>query len=125
MKAILHCGRRRDHKNFWLCCNCNTKNLLTKTSFTVSLYNLVQVINKPARKCGHIIERVLFDLTMTSIKKLLHKNSLQSDHHCTNSYFNILGTTPTTCMTARNMGNSDRPSFTAELSNVSEFSYVE
>ena len=49
-----------------------TKHTLT----TLSLYNLVQVINKPTHRCGNIIDWVLFDLTMTSIKNLLLQTHL-------------------------------------------------
>ena len=53
-------------------------------------------------------------------------DSLESDHYCTKSYFNISVSKPSTLYrTVRNITNIDRPSFIAELSSVSEFSSVE
>ena len=50
---------------------------LTKQNLsTLSLYSLVQVINEPTHRCGHIIDRLLFDLTMTSIENLLLQTHL-------------------------------------------------
>ena len=52
--------------------------------------------------------------------------SIESNHYCTKSYFNISVSRPSTLYrTARNIANIDRPSFIAELSSVSEFSSVE
>ena len=52
-------------------------------------------------------------------------DSLESDHYCTKSYFNLSVSKPSTLYrTVRNMANIDRPSFNAELSSVSEFSSV-
>ena len=69
---------------------------------------------------------LLFDLTMTSIKKSTVTDSLESDHYCTKSYFNVSVSKPSTLyMTVGNIANIDRPSFIAELSSVSEFSSVE
>ena len=49
-----------------------------------------------------------------------------TDHYCTISYFNVSVSKPSTSYrTVRNIANIDRPSFIAELSNVSEFSSVE
>ena len=63
---------------------------------------------------------------MTSIKKYTVTDSLESDHYCTKSYFNVSVSKPSTlCRYVRNMANIDRPSFNAELSSVSEFSSVE
>ena len=68
---------------------------------------------------------LLFDLTMTSIKNIL-LHSLESEHYCTKSYFNVSESSPSTLYrTVRNIANIDRPSFIAELSSVSEFSSVE
>ena len=47
------------------------QSLTKQTLTTLSLYNLVQVINKPTHSRGHVIEWVIDDLTMTSIKNLL------------------------------------------------------
>ena len=69
---------------------------------------------------------LLFDLTMTPIEKKTVTDSLESDHYCTKSYLNITVSKPSTLYrTVRNIANIDRPSFTAELSSVSEFSSVE
>ena len=92
---------------------------LTKQSLnTLSLYSVVQVISKPTHTCGHIIDWVHRKSTVT--------DSLESDHYCTKSYFNISVSKPSTLYrTVRNIANIDRPSFIAELSSVSEFSSVE
>ena len=105
----------------------NTLQSQTKQTFTThSLYNLVQVINKPTHRCGHIIHWVIVrpgdDIHKTSTVAQL----LESDHYCTKFYFNATVTKPSTSYrTVRNMANIDRPSFNAELSSVSEFSSVE
>ena len=63
---------------------------------------------------------------MTSIKKSTATDSLESDHYCNKSYFNVSVSKPSTlCRTVRNIANIYRPSFIAELSSVSEFSSVE
>ena len=63
---------------------------------------------------------------MTSIKKSTVTDSLESDHYCTKSYFNISVSRPSTLYrTVRNIANIDRPSSIAEYSSVSEFSSVE
>ena len=68
---------------------------------------------------------LLFDLTMTHEKSTV-TDSLESDHYCIKSYFNVSVSKPSTLFrTVRNMANIDRPSFIAELSSVSEFSSVE
>ena len=57
---------------------------------------------------------------------VLSQDSLESDHYCTKSYFNVSVSTPSTLYrNVRNIANIDRPSFIAELSSVSEFSSVE
>ena len=59
-------------------------------------------------------------------KKSTVTDSLESDHYCTISYFNVTVSKPSTlCRTVRNIVNIDRPSFIAEVSCVSEFSSVE
>ena len=89
---------------------------------TLSLYGLVQVINKPTHRCGHIIDWVIDD---DIHRKSTVTDSLESDHYCTKSYFNISVSKPSTLYrTVRNIANN-RPSFIAELSSVSEFSSVE
>ena len=100
---------------------------LTKhTLSTLSLYNLVQVINKPTHRCGHIIDWVIVRPDDDIHRKSTVTDSLESDHYCTKSYFNISASKPSTLYrTVRNIANIDRPSFIAELSSVSEFSSVE
>ena len=100
---------------------------LTKQTLTIlSLYNLVQVINKPTHRCGHINDWVIARPDDDIHKKSSVTYSLESDHYCTKSYFNASVSKPSTSYrTVRNMANIDRPSFNAELSSVSEFSSVE
>ena len=63
---------------------------------------------------------------MTSIKKSTVTDSLELDHYCNKSYFNVsVSRTSTLYRTVRNIANIGRPSFIAELSGVSEFSSVE
>ena len=96
-----------------------TKQILT----TLSLYNLVQVINKPTHRCGHIIDWVIVRPNDDIHKKSTATDSHESDHYCTKLYFNISDSKPsTTYRTVGNIANIDRPSFIAELSSVSEFS---
>ena len=99
-----------------------TKQTLT----TLSLYSLVQVINKPTHRRGHIIDWVIVrpddDIQIESAVT----DSLESDHYCTKSYINVSVSKPSTLYrTAMNIASIDRPSFIDELSIVSEFSYVE
>ena len=99
-----------------------TKQTLT----TPSHYSLVHVINKPTRRCGHIIDWVIVRPDDDIHKKSTVTDSLESDHYCTKSYFNVSVSKPSNLYkTVRNMANIDRPSFIAELSSVSEFSSVE
>ena len=64
----------------------------------------------------------LFDLTMTSIKYTV-TGSLESQHYCTKSYFNVsVAKSSTLYRTVSNMVNIGHPSFIDELSTVSEFS---
>ena len=105
----------------------NSLQSLTKqTLTTLSLHNLVQVINKPTHRCGHIIDWVIVRPDDDIHKKSTVTYSLESDHYCTKSYFNVSVSKPSTLYrTVRNIANIDRPSFIAELSSVSEFSSVE
>ena len=97
------------------------QSLTKQTLTTLSLYNLVQVINKPTHRCGHIIDWVVVRPDDDTPKK-----STESDHYCTKSYFNVSFSKPSTLYrTIRNIASIDRPSFIAELSTVSEFSSVE
>ena len=93
-----------------------------QTITTLSLQNLVQVINKPTHRCGHIIDWVIVRPDDDIHKKSNVTDSLESDHYCTKSYFNVSVSKPSTSdRTVRNIANIDRPSFIAELSSVSEF----
>ena len=91
------------------------QSLTKQTLTTLSLYNLVQVINKPSHKCGHIIDWVVVRPDDDIPIKSTVTDSLVSDHYCTKSYFYLI----------QDFKNIDRPSFFAELSSVSEFSSVE
>ena len=96
------------------------------TLTTLSLHSLVQVINKPTHRCGHIIDWVIVRPDDDIHKKSAVTDSLESDHYCTKSYFNVSVSKPSTLYrTVRNIAKIDRPSFIAELSGVSEFSSVE
>ena len=61
-----------------------TKHTLT----TLCLYSLVQVINKPTYKSCHIIDRVVRSDDDIHEKSAV-TDSLESDHYCTKSYFNV------------------------------------
>ena len=77
-------------------------------------------------RCDHIIGWVIVRPDGDIHKKSTVTDSLESDHYCTKSYFNVSVSRPSTSYwTIRNMANIYRPSFYAELSNVSEFSSVE
>ena len=102
------------------------QSLTKQTLTTLRLYNVVQVINKPTHRCGNIIDWVIVRPDDNIHKKSTVTDSLESDHYCTKSYFNVSVSKPSTLyMTVRNIANIDRPSFIAELSSVSEFSSVE
>ena len=96
---------------------------LTKQTLTTScLYYLVQVINKPTHRCGHIIDWVVVLHDNDIHRKSTVTDSLKSDHYCTKSYFNVSVSKPSTLYrTVRNIANIDRPSFNAELSSVQSF----
>ena len=97
-----------------------------QTSTTLSHHIIVQVIDKATHRCGHIIDWVIVRLDDDIHRKYTVTDSLESDHYCTKSYFNVSVSKPSTLYrTVRNMANIDRPSFNAELSCVSEFSSVE
>ena len=103
-----------------------SQSLTKQTLSTLSLYNLVQIINKPNHRCGHIIDWVIVRPDDDIRRKSTVTDSLESDHYFTKSYLNISVSKPSTLYrTVRNIANIDRPSFIAELSSVSEFSYVE
>ena len=98
------------------------QSLTKQTLTTLSLYNLVQVINKPTHRCGHIIDWVIVRPDDDIHRKYTVTDSLESDHYCTKSYFNVSVSKPSTLYrTVRNIANIDRPSYIAELSSVSQF----
>ena len=102
------------------------QSLTKQTLTTLSLYNLVQVINKPTHRCGRIIDWVIARPDDDIHIKSTATDSLESDHYCTKSYFNVSFSKPSTLYrTVRNIAKIDGPSFIAELSSVSEFSSVE
>ena len=105
----------------------NPQQSLTKqTLTTLSLSDLVQVINKPTHMCGHIIDWVVVRPDDDIHEKSIVTDSFESDHYCIKFYFNILiSMLSTLYRTVRNMANIDCPSFIAEHSSVSEFSSVE
>ena len=65
------------------------QSLTKQTLSTLSLYGLVQVINKPTHRCGHIIDWVIVRPDDDIHRKSTVTDSLESDHYCTKSYFNI------------------------------------
>ena len=102
------------------------QSLTQQTLSTLSFHNLVQVINKPTHRCGHIIDWVIVRPDDDIHRISTVTDSLESDHYCTKSYFNISVSKPSTLYrTVRKIANIDRPSFIAELSSVSQFSSVE
>ena len=102
------------------------QSLTKQTLTTLSLYSLFQVINKPTHRCGHIIDCVIVRPDDDIHRKSTFTDSLETDHYCIKSYFNVSVSKPSTLYrTVRNMVNNDRPLFIAELSSVSEFSSVE
>ena len=102
------------------------QSLTKQTLTTLSLYDLVQVINNPTHKCGHVIDLVAARPDDEIHRKSTVTDSFESDHYCTKSYFNVSVSKPSTSYrTVMNMANIDRSSFIAELSSVSEFLSVE
>ena len=75
----------------------NPLQLLTKqTLTTLSLHSHVQVINEPTHMCGHIIDWVIVRSDDDIHKKSTVTDSLESDHYCSKSYFNISVSKPST-----------------------------
>ena len=102
------------------------QSLTKQTLTTLSLYSIVQVINKSTHRCGHIIDWVIVRPDDDIHMKSTVTDSLESDHYCTKSYLNVSVSKPSAlCRTVRNIANIDRPSFIVELSSVSEFTSVE
>ena len=65
------------------------QSITKQTLTTLSLHSLVQVINKPTHRCGHIIDWVIVRPDDDIHKKSTVTDSLESDHYCTKSYFNV------------------------------------
>ena len=102
------------------------QSLNKQTLTTLSFYILDLVINKPTDRCGHIIHWVIVRPDDDILRKSTVTDSHESDHHYTNSFFNVSVSMPSTlCRTVRNIANIDCPSYIAELSSVSEFLYVD
>ena len=96
------------------------QSLNKQTLTTLSLYDLVQVINKSTDRCGHIIDWVIVRPDDDIHKKSTVTDLLDSDHYCIKSYFNVSASTPSSInRTAKNIANIDLLSFTVELSSVS------
>ena len=72
------------------------QSLTKQTLTTLSLYNLVQVINMPTQRCSHIIDWVIVRPDDDIPKKSTATDSLESDHYCTKSYFNVSVSKPYT-----------------------------
>ena len=76
--------------------------------------------------CDHIIDWVIDRPDDDMHKIYTVTDSLQSNHYCTKSYFNVSVSKPSAVYRSdRNMANIDRPSFNAELSSDSKYSSVE
>ena len=102
------------------------QSLTKQTLTTLSLHSLVEVINKPTHRCGHIIDWVIVRPDDDIHRKSSVTDSLEYDHYCTKYYFNVSVSQPSTSYrTVRNIASIDRPSFIAELSSVSQFSSLE
>ena len=74
MISVLVCGKINwaSSTTYWYITFDNPLESPTRqTLTTLSPYSLIQVINKPAHRCGHIIDWVIVRPTMTSIKNLL------------------------------------------------------
>ena len=83
---------------------------------TLRLHSLVQVINKPTHRCGHIIDWDIVRPNDDIHKKSTATDSLESEHYCTKP--------STSYRTDRNIANIDRQPIIAEHSSDSEFSSV-
>ena len=102
------------------------QSLTKQTLTTLSLYDVVQVINKPTHRCDHIIDCVIVRPDDDIHKKSTVTDLLESDHYCTKFYYNVTISKPSNLYrTVTSISNIDRPSFIAELYSVSEFSSVE
>ena len=65
------------------------QSLTKQTLTTPSLHSLVQVINKPTHRCGHITDWVIVRPDDNIHRKSTVTDSLESDHYCTKSYINV------------------------------------
>ena len=94
---------------------------LTKQTLTnLSPHSLVQVINKPTHRCGHITDWVIVRPDDDIHKKSTVGDSIESDHYCTKSYFNYSVSKPSTlCRTVGNMVSISSLSFIDEHSSAS------
>ena len=91
------------------------QSLTKQTLTTLSLNSLVQVINKPTHRCGHIIDWVIVRPDDDIQIKYTVTDSLESDHYFTKSYFDVSVSMPSTLYrTVGNIAKIDRPSFIAE-----------
>ena len=72
------------------------QSLTKQTLTTLSLYNLDQVINKTTHKCAHIIDWVIVRPDDDIHGKSTAADSLESDHYCTKSCFNVSVSMPST-----------------------------
>ena len=87
------------------------QSLTKRTLTTLSLHSLVQVINEPTHRCGHIIDWVIVRPDDDIHKKSTVTDSLESDNYCTKSYFNVSVSKPSTLhRTVGNIANIDCPS---------------
>ena len=90
------------------------QSLTKQTLTTLSLYNLVHVIKKPTHMCGHIIDWVIVRPEDDIHIKSTGTDSLESDHYCTKSCFNVSVSKPFSLYrTVGNIANIDLPSFIA------------
>ena len=86
------------------------QSLTKQTLTTLSLHSLVQVINKPTHRCGHIIDWVVVRPDDDIHRKSTGTDSIESDHYCIKSYFNVSVSKPSiSYRTVSNMANIGRP----------------
>ena len=106
--------------------NIHFDNPLQSLTKLCNLINLSKSLISPLTGVVISLTGLLFDLTMTSIKKYTVTDSLESYHYCTKSYFNVTVSKPSTLYrTIWNIAIIDRPSFIPEVSSASAFSSVE
>ena len=91
------------------------------TLTTLSLYKLVQVINKPTHKCDHIIDWVAVRPDDDIHKNILLQTHLNQTIIAINPTTESVSKPSTVYSTVRNKTNIDRPSFIAKLSSASVF----